>query len=130
MRREKFRKFMERHKKNGSWEKYQTLINHPRFRLGRESWSASLLSSEYTSTTCTPAATSTSETTVTSKDPEFLEARAKFKELKNLGLEEDIYYYVYPKLLSPEFRTFFLDCDTPESKLSFIRSYSFLSTRK
>uniref|UniRef100_A0A166CQK3 Uncharacterized protein n=1 Tax=Daucus carota subsp. sativus TaxID=79200 RepID=A0A166CQK3_DAUCS len=53
-----------------------------------------------------------------------------FKELKNLGLEEDIYYSVYPKMLSPEFRTLFLDCDTPESKLSFIRSYSFLSTRK
>lgn len=120
---------MERHKTNGSWEDYQRLINHPRFRLDRKSWSASILSSKYTSTTCTPAMTSTSET-VTSKDPAFLEARAKFKEHKNLGLEEDIYYSVYPKLLCSEFRTLFLDCDTYDSKLRFVRSYSFLSKRE
>lgn len=121
---------MERHKTNESWEDYQRLINHPRFRLDRESWSNSLVSSKYTSTTCTPAMTSSTSDTVTSKDPAFLEARAKFKELKNLGLEEDIYYSVYPKLLDEKFQILFLDCETYDSRLCFVRSYSSLSKRE
>lgn len=73
--------------------------------------------------------TSTSET-VTSMDPAFLEAKVKFNELKNLGLEEDIYYSVYPKLLDEKFRILFMDCETYDSKLCFVRSYSSWSKRE